>query len=127
MLTRIGKYQIVAKIGAGAMGEVYRAHDPVLFRDVAIKTISAALASDPELRRRFHREAQSAARLNHPNIVTVYDFGDEQGQLYMAMELLEGTDLRDLIARRALRSLDEKLKILEQIAEGLAFAHAKEV
>jgi serine/threonine-protein kinase len=127
MLTRIGKYQIVAKIGAGAMGEVYRAHDPVLFRDVAIKTISAALASDPELRRRFHREAQSAARLNHPNIVTVYDFGDEQGQLYMAMELLEGTDLRDLIARRALCSLDEKLKILEQIAEGLAFAHAKEV
>ncbi len=124
---RLGKYEIVAKIGHGAMGDVYRAHDPVLGRDVAIKTMNAHGGADDELRKRFHREAQSAARLNHSNIVTVYDFGEEQGRLYMAMELLEGTDLKDLIARRAPLGLDQKLDIMEQICDGLSFAHEKEV
>ena len=96
-LDRIGKYRIVGKIGKGAMGEVYKAQDPLLNRFLAIKTIAPALAAEPDFRRRFQREAQSAAQLNHPNIVTVFDFGEEDGLTYMAMELLEGRDLKDLI------------------------------
>src|SRR5262245_41378008 len=126
-LQRLGKYEIVGKIGQGAMGEVYRAHDGILNRDVAIKTMSAAIGSDDELRKRFHREAQSAARLNHPNIITVYDFGEEQGKIYMAMELLEGHDLKDVIGRHTPLTLDQKIGLIEQITEGLAFAHAKDV
>ncbi|PYQ16921.1 MAG: hypothetical protein DMF80_02750 [Acidobacteria bacterium] len=102
----IGKYQIIARIGQGAMGEVFKAHDPSLNRMVAVKTISSSLGTESELRRRFLREAQSAARLNHPNIITVYDFGEEEGQIYMAMELLEGSDLKDLIMGGTLGSLD---------------------
>ncbi|HUG54669.1 MAG TPA: protein kinase [Vicinamibacteria bacterium] len=127
MLEQIGKYKILEKIGQGAMGEVYRAHDPVLNRDVAVKTISAELGADDTLRRRFEREAQSAARLNHPNIITVFDYGEEQGKIYMAMELLDGADLKQAIARRASLSLDEKLSIVDQIAEGLAFAHEHDI
>ena len=99
-LDRIGKYRVVGRIGKGAMGEVFRAQDPLLNRFVAIKTISPALAAEPDFRRRFQREAQSAAALNHPNIVTIYDFGEEDGLVYMAMELLEGHDLRDLMRSR---------------------------
>ena len=98
-LRQLGKYEIVGKIGQGAMGEVFKAHDPILGRDVAIKTMTAAIGTDEELRKRFHREAQSAARLSHPNIITIYDFGEDQGKVYMAMELLEGDDLKDLIGR----------------------------
>jgi len=124
---QIGKYKIQAEIGQGAMGIVYKAHDPILNREVAIKTISAALGSDDDLRKRFHREAQAAARLNHPNIITVFDFGEEHGKIYMAMELLEGTDLKDVMAAGTLATLDDKLAVMEQILDGLAFAHAKEV
>ena len=124
---QIGKYRILGKIGQGAMGEVYKAHDPVLGRFVAIKTISKGISSDEKARERFQHEAQSAAHLNHPNIITVYDFGEEEGTIYMAMELLEGTDLRELIEKRALTKIAEKLGIMEQICDGLAFAHAKGV
>ena len=127
MIEQIGKYKILEKIGEGAMGEVYKAHDPVLNRFVAIKTISAELGADDTLRKRFEREAQSAARLNHPNIITVFDYGEEQGKIYMAMELLDGSDMKQAIARRAPLSLDEKLSIVDQIAEGLAFAHAHDI
>ena len=99
-LDQIGKYKILGKIGQGAMGEVYKAHDAVLNRLVAIKTISADLGADETLRKRFEREAQSAARLNHPNIITVYDYGEEHDKIYMAMELLEGIDLKQTIAQR---------------------------
>ena len=126
-LDRIGKYRVVGKIGKGAMGEVYKAHDPLLNRFVALKTIAPALAADPDFKKRFQREAQSAAQLNHPNIITVYDFGDEQGLTYMAMELLEGVDLREAIRARALGHLGRKLEVMEQIAEGLAFAHSRGV
>jgi serine/threonine protein kinase len=102
-LDRIGKYRIVDRIGQGAMGEVFKAHDPFLNRYVALKTIAPALAGDADFRQRFQREAQSAAQLNHPNIVTIYEFGsDEAGLTYMAMELLEGVDLREAIRRRSL-------------------------
>jgi serine/threonine-protein kinase len=126
-IDQIGKYKIIGKIGQGAMGEVYKAHDAVLNRMVAIKTIGADLGGDETLRKRFQREAQSAARLNHPNIITVYDYGEERNKIYMAMELLEGTDLKQTIARKAPLSLDEKLGIMEQIADGLAFAHAGDI
>jgi serine/threonine protein kinase len=127
MLEQIGKYKVLEKIGQGAMGEVYRAHDPILNREVAVKTISADLSADDHLRKRFQREAQSAARLNHPNIITVYDYGEEQGKIYMAMELLDGADLKQAIARRAALTLDEKLSVVDQILEGLAFAHSHEI
>ena len=123
-LDRIGKYRIVGKIGKGAMGEVYKAQDPLLNRFLAIKTIAPALAAEPDFRRRFQREAQSAAQLNHPNIVTVFDFGEEDGLTYMAMELLEGRDLKDLIRSRETR-LGDTLAIMEQLCDGLGFAHAK--
>ena len=125
--TRLGKYEIVAKIGQGAMGEVYKAVDPVLGREVAVKTMSREIGADPELRRRFHREAQQAGRLNHPNVITVYDYGEEQGQVYIAMELLEGWDLKDLIASGHRLSIGEKFSLMEQMAEGLAFAHSRGV
>jgi predicted Ser/Thr protein kinase len=126
-LTQVGKYTIVAKIGAGAMGEVFRAHDPVLGRDVAIKIVLGKLSEDEGARQRFQREARAAAQLNHPNIITVYDFGDERGIVYMAMELLEGADLRELLQKGEPKSLDEKLAMMEQILDGLAFAHSKGV
>ena len=111
-LTQIGKYKIVSKIGQGAMGVVYRAQDLVLHRDVAIKTITASLGADEQFRKRFQREAQSAAGLNHPNIVTVFEFGQEKDKLYMAMELLAGTDLKELIRGHAVSRLDDKLAIV---------------
>ena len=123
MPSRIGKYEIVGRLGRGAMGEVFRGHDPVLGREVAVKVMSVG-QTDAELLQRFQREAQSAARLNHPNIITVYDFGDEDGKLYMAMELLEGHDLKDVMGKL---SFEEKLGLMEQVAEGLAFAHSKHV
>ena len=125
-LDHIGKYRVVGTIGKGAMGEVYKAKDPLLNRYVAIKTIAPALAADPDFRRRFQREAQSAAQLNHTNIVTVFDFGEEDGRTYMAMELLEGRDLKDAVRARDLR-LGDKLSVMDQICDGLAFAHAKGV
>ena len=126
-MERIGKYKVLEEIGRGMMGRVYKAHDPVLNRYVAIKTMSASPGDGDETHKRFHREAQAAALLSHPNIVTVHDFGEEQGLIYMAMELLEGTDLRDAIDRKLLPTLDAKLRVMEQICTGLAFAHSKGV
>jgi len=126
-LSQVGRFRILGKIGQGAMGEVFRAHDPVLGRDVAIKVVKGQLSEDEEARQRFLREAQSAARLNHPNVVTIHDFGEEQSVAYMAMELLEGDDLRELIVRQRAMSLEQKLVIMEQILDGLAFAHSNGV
>jgi len=123
---QIGRYKIIAKIGQGAMGEVYRAHDSVLNREVAVKTITAGRGEDETLRKRFQREAQSAAQLSHPNIVKVFEFGEENEQLFMAMELLEGTELKQAIIQGDL-GLARKLDILEKVCEGLAFAHAANI
>src|SRR5512147_860104 len=98
-LEKIGKYRVLERLGQGAMGEVFRAHDPVLGRDVAVKVLADKLSGDDNARLRFQREARSAAQLNHPNIITVHDFGEDQGVAYMAMELLEGSDLRNLIEK----------------------------
>ncbi len=127
MIEQLGKYKILAKIGHGAMGEVYKAHDTVLNRLVAIKTISPELSSDETLRQRFQREARAAARLNHPNIVTVFE-ADQAGEvLFMAMELLEGTDLKQAILKKSLTTQDEKISVMEQMADGLAFAHSHDI
>jgi serine/threonine protein kinase len=122
-----GRYEILDKLGEGAMGVVYRARDPALNRVVALKMLSAELGGEEELHQRFQREAEAIGRLSHPCIVTVYDLGTAEGQLYMAMELLEGDDLRKLIERRVEIPMPDRVRILLQIAEGLAYAHSRDV
>ncbi len=124
---KFGKYEVIEKIGQGGMGEVFKARDPLLKRDVAIKTVTAGVSGDDDLRQRFEREAQLAAGLNHPNIVHIYDFGEEGGKIYMAMELLLGKDLKAAIKSNGLPTLDEKLALMEDVCEGLAFAHYREI
>jgi serine/threonine-protein kinase len=120
----IGKYEVVKLIGRGGMGTIYKARDSVLERSVALKVVSS-LEVTPELRTRFFREAQACARLSHPNIVTIHDMGEDGGRLFIVMELLEGEELRQLIARRAPLELEEKLSVLRQLCDGLSFAHQK--
>src|SRR5215831_20009118 len=96
--SRLGAYEILAPLGAGGMGEVYRARDSRLSRDVAIKVLPTASASDSDRRARFEGEARAASALNHPNILTIYDIGEADGTVYIAMELVEGRTLRELIA-----------------------------
>src|SRR6185436_1481599 len=126
-LAAFGRYEILDKLGEGAMGVVYRARDQNLGRVVALKMLSAELAAEDELLKRFQREAEAVGRLNHPNIVTVYDLGDAEGQLYMAMELLEGDDLRELIERGTPIPIAERSRILIEICRGLGYAHTKGV
>jgi serine/threonine protein kinase len=119
----LGKYQIRGELGKGAMGVVYLGFDPALEREVAIKVMGGATVSDPDLKKRFEVEAKASAKLQHPNIVTVYDFGyDEQGAPYMAMEYLKGQDLEQRIRRNPL-TFREKLEVLAQTCRGLAHAH----
>ncbi len=124
---RIGKYRIVGELGRGTMGEVYKALDPVLNRHVALKILAVHVGAGDETLERFQREAQAAALLNHPNLVTIHDFGQESGLLFMAMELLEGTDLREAIDAESLHTLDEKLEIVDGLLAALEYAHAKGV
>jgi Tol biopolymer transport system component len=121
--TRLGPYEVIGPLGAGGMGEVYRARDPRLAREVAIKVLPAGVASDPERLKRFEREARSASSLNHPNIVTIYDIGESEGVSFIAMELVGGASLRAHLESKAL-PVREILRIGTQIAEGLARAHA---
>ena len=124
---RIGKYEITDLLGQGAMGVVYRALDPVLSRYVAIKVMSHGIAADQELRDRFMREARAAGSLQHPNIITIYDFGDEAGSLYIAMEYIEGSDLSEIMARRDPLPLGAKLDILIGALHALDYAHSRGV
>ena len=124
-LTQVGKYQIVGQVGEGAMGVVYRATDPVLNRPVAIKVMSDSVARDDDLRGRFLREAQAAGSLQHPNVITIYDFGEVNGHLYIAMEFVEGEDLEDLLAKHVSLSLVDKLDIIIDVLGGLAYAHKR--
>ena len=102
--TRLGPYEVAALIGLGGMGEVYRAHDLRLNRDVALKVLPDAFALDPDRLTRFRREAQVLASLNHPNIATIYGFEESNGVRALVMELVEGPTLADRIARRAIRA-----------------------
>ncbi|MCC6349551.1 MAG: serine/threonine-protein kinase [Candidatus Eisenbacteria bacterium] len=122
--TRLGPYEIVAPLGAGGMGEVYRARDPRLGRDVAIKVLPAEFARDEERMRRFTREARAAGSLQHPNIVTVFDIGTEGTVTYVVQELVPGGSLRDRLARGPV-PLREALRLASGVAAGLAAAHEK--
>ncbi len=122
--TRLGPYEIVAPLGAGGMGEVYRARDPRLDREVAIKVLPAEFSADAERMRRFDQEGRAAGSLRHPNIVTVFDVGTEGGMAYVVQELVPGGTLRDRLAKGAL-PLRETLRIASGIAAGLAAAHEK--
>lgn len=130
MIPRIGKFEILRRLGEGAMGEVFLAQDPVIGREVAIKTIrkdSVALGeAKEEARGRFYREARAAGGLNHPNLVTVHEFGEDQGLLYLAMEFVPGEDLATLLQRRSLTPR-EILDVLAQVCDGLAYAHSRGV
>ncbi|HJV91701.1 MAG TPA: protein kinase [Holophagaceae bacterium] len=126
MKTRIGKFEILRPLGKGAMGEVFLAVDPLIGRQVAIKTIRGVEAEGAEARGRFQREAQAAGQLNHPNLVGIHEFGEDDGLLYLAMEYVEGEDLEKLLARGGLQPQD-LLEVLAQVCEGLAYAHGKGV
>ncbi len=121
--TRLGTYEILSPIGAGGMGEVYRARDARLGRDVAIKVLPAERAADPDRRRRFEQEARSASALNHPNILTIHEIGTEGETTFIAMELVEGRTVRELVASGPLPTR-KLLDVAAQTAEGLAKAHA---
>ena len=122
--TRLGPYEILAPLGAGGMGEVYRARDSRLGREVAIKVLPATFSKDPDRLRRFEHEARAAGVLNHPNITAVYDVGSAEGSPYVVTELLEGETLRIRIATGAL-STRKATDYAIQIARGLAAAHEK--
>src|SRR5215470_5710570 len=120
--TRLGPYKITAQIGVGGMGEVYRATDTNLKRQVAIKVLPAATATDPERIARFQREAEVLATLNHPNIAHIHGLEKSDGTLALVMELVEGPSLADRIAKGPI-PLNETLPIAKQIAEALEAAH----
>jgi serine/threonine protein kinase len=125
MPERLGKYEILARLGQGAMGVVYHAHDPLLDRDVALKVMLAQVAEDPEQKLRFEREARAVARMMHPNVVTVFDLGyHTDGAPYIAMELLRGRDLLQTLRHGPFLNLERKLEIMLQVLEGLGHAHA---
>src|SRR5262245_36559052 len=122
--SRLGPYEILAPLGAGGMGEVYRARDARLGREVAIKTLPAATSSDPDRRQRFEQEARAASALNHPGILTIYDIGEIEGTTYIAMELVEGKTLRELVASGEPLPTRRLLDFAVQIADGLSKAHS---
>src|SRR5271157_2330353 len=124
--TKLGPYEILSPLGAGGMGEVYRARETRLGRDVAIKLLPASFATDPERLHRFEQEARAVAALNHPNILAIFDIG-QQGQLpFMVSELLEGETLREVL-HRGVPSHRKAVDYAIQIAHGLAAAHEKDI
>ncbi|HEY3204584.1 MAG TPA: protein kinase, partial [Thermoanaerobaculia bacterium] len=120
--SRLGPYEVLSPLGAGGMGEVYRARDTRLGREVAIKVLPAELASDSSRLKRFEKEARSASALNHPNIVTIYDIGSSDGVSYIAMELVAGATLREMLAEAL--PIKKLLQVAAQVADGLARAHS---
>ncbi|HUA93388.1 MAG TPA: protein kinase [Terracidiphilus sp.] len=120
---RIGKYEVIGVLGQGGMGVVYRARDPRIGRDVAIKTLTEGFSGEPDMLKRFYQEAGHTGNLRHPNIVTVYDFGDEEGLPYIVMEFLDGEPLDKLIRDKNQLHISAKLDIIEQVCAALAYAH----
>jgi serine/threonine protein kinase len=125
-MATIGRYEILDKLGEGAMGVVYRAQDRALGRIVALKMLSTEIGDEDELHQRFRREAEAIGRLSHPHIVSVFDLGEADGRAYMAMELLDGEDLRALIETRAI-GLPDKVRIMAEICDGVGYAHTRGV
>jgi len=124
---RLGKYELHQLLGEGAMGIVWKAYDTVLRRYVALKLLSASFRKTKDMQERFLREARAAGAIQHANIVTVYDLGESEGQLFIAMELVEGRDLSDMIALRDPLALERKLDIATEVLTGLQFAHQRGV
>jgi serine/threonine-protein kinase len=122
---RVGRYELLERIGKGGMGVVYKARDTVIGRMVAVKMLVSDIDISDETRERFFREARSAGQLAHRNIITIYDFGEENGRAYIVMELLTGESLSARLARGERPALEEQVEIMARIAEGLAFAHAR--
>jgi serine/threonine-protein kinase len=125
MISHLGRYEIVGELGQGAMGVVYKATDPLIDRIVAIKTITLSLAQEErdEYEARFYQEAKAAGRLSHPNIVTIYDVGRSGDIAYIAMEFLQGRELRDILNDDKLPPVEQAIDIVAQVAMGLAYAH----
>ncbi|HTL97727.1 MAG TPA: serine/threonine-protein kinase [Holophagaceae bacterium] len=126
MLHRLGKYELLGSLGQGAMGEVFLAKDPAIGRRVAIKTILAASSAGEDAKERFAQEARAAGALSHPGIVTIHEFGEDQGLHYLAMEFVEGEDLQAFLVHHEL-SRPDLLEVLAQVSEALAYAHRKGV
>jgi serine/threonine protein kinase len=120
--TKLGPYEIQSPLGAGGMGEVYRALDTRLDRIVAVKVLASHLSSSPELKQRMDREARAISSLNHPNICHLYDIGSQDGTDYLVMEFLEGETLAERLRKGAM-PLNEIFKVGIVVAEALAFAH----
>lgn len=125
MISQLGRYNIIGELGQGAMGTVYKAVDPLIDRVVAIKTINLSLALDEkdEYESRFYQEAKAAGRLSHPNIVTIYDVGKSGEIAYIAMEFLQGRELRDILNDGKRMPVEQVINIVAQVAQGLAYAH----
>jgi eukaryotic-like serine/threonine-protein kinase len=124
-ISSIGKYRIIELVGEGAMGVVYRAQDSVLERTVAIKVMNESIARQEDLRKRFLHEAQAAGSLQHPNVVCIYDLGEVDGHLFIAMEFVQGVDLERLIELGEPLSLQARLDIIIDVLTGLAYAHKR--
>src|SRR5438105_968573 len=118
-----GRYELVRKLGAGGMATVYLAHDPLLGRDVAVKVPRLDETAEPDAPERFEAELRAVGRLNHRNIVTIYDGGEDHGQPYLVMEPVDGESLAALIRREAPLPLEQAVDIAAQVAEALAYAH----
>src|SRR5262245_2396583 len=125
--SKVGKYAIDSVLGRGGMGEVYKAHDPALGRYVALKIMRGPSMDDAVARERFIREAQAAGGLRHPNIVTIYDLGEVEGQIFIAMEFIQGDDLEKMIKTRASLSIEDRLNMMIQVCEGVSYAHKNSI
>ena len=119
----LGRYRVIEQLGRGGMATVFRCHDPNLDRYVAVKVLPSFHTDDPTFTARFSQEAQTVAKLNHPNILQIYDFGEDKGFTYIVSELVPGGDLQDMLEGTAMPALDV-LKFMGPLAEALDFAHA---
>ena len=117
------RYRILEKVGSGGMASVYRARDTMLERDVALKVLHEVFSEEEDFRERFRQEARAAANLSHPNIVTVYDFGFDEGQLFIVMEYVPGADLKTIIRRRGRFDVKSAIAIMVQACAGIGYAH----
>jgi serine/threonine-protein kinase len=127
ILAEIGKYKIIAELGRGGMGIVYKAFDPLMEREVAVKVLSPHAFSDAEIKERFYREARALGRLSHENITIVHDLGEHDGTPFIVMEFLGGTDLRSMISRKTQLTFLDKIDICTQICSALSFSHSKQI